>query len=171
MESRAKLLGHPLHPILIPFPLGLLITSFIFDIVYLITGNAIFSVVAFWMITAGVIGGLIAAVPGVIDWLAIPHGTRARSIALWHLLSNVVAIVLFALSWLIRIGAPPAQTGAIAIILSLVGVILLGLGGWLGGELVDRMGVGVHEGAHLNSPISLSGRPASEGRTEAQREG
>ena len=78
MQSRAKLLGHPLHPILIPFPLGLLITSFIFDIVFLITRTAIFSVVAFWMLTAGVIGGLIAALPGVIDWLAIPHRTRAR---------------------------------------------------------------------------------------------
>ena len=169
MESRVKVLGHPLHPILIPFPLGLLITSFIFDIVYLITGNAIFSVVAFWMITAGVIGGLIAAVPGVIDWLAIPHRTRARSIALWHLLSNVVAIVLFALSWLIRIGASPGA-GAIAIILSLVGVVLSGVGGWLGGELVDRLGVGVDEGAHLNSPNSLSGRPASEGLSGIQRE-
>ncbi len=169
MKSRAKLLGHPLHPILIPFPLGLLITSFIFDIVYLLTHNAIFSVVAFWMIAAGVIGGLIAAVPGVIDWLAIPPGTRARSIALWHLLSNVVAIILFVLSWLIRVGAPPAQTGAVAIILSLVGVVLSGVGGWLGGELVDRLGVGVDEGAHLDAPSALSGRPASEGRIDRQR--
>ena len=170
MKSRAKLLGHPLHPILIPFPLGLLITSFIFDIVYLLTHNAIFSVVAFWMIAAGVIGGLIAAVPGVIDWLAIPPGTRARSIALWHMGSNAVAIVMFVLSWLIRIGAPPGQTGAVAIILSLLGVVLSGVGGWLGGELVDRLGVGVDEGAHLNSPNSLSGRPASEGSTGMQRE-
>ena len=169
MQSRAKLLGHPLHPILIPFPLGLLITSFIFDIVFLITRTAIFSVVAFWMLTAGVIGGLIAAVPGVIDWLAIPHRTRARSIALWHLLSNVVAIILFAASWLIRVGAPPAQTGAVAIILSLVGVVLSGVGGWLGGELVDRLGVGVDEGAHLDAPSALSGRPASEGRIDRQR--
>jgi uncharacterized membrane protein len=171
MESRVKLLGHPLHPILIPFPLGLLITSFIFDIVYLLTHNAIFSVVAFWMIAAGVIGGLIAAVPGMIDWLAIPPGTRARSIALWHLGSNVLAIVLFVLSWLIRIGAPPGQTGAVAIILSLLGVVVLGVGGWLGGELVDRLGVGVDEGAHLNAPSALSRRPAGEGSsTGMQRE-
>jgi uncharacterized membrane protein len=170
MKSRVKLLGHPLHPILIPFPLGLLITSFIFDIVYLLTHNAIFSVVAFWMIAAGVIGGLIAAVPGLFDWLAIPPGTRARSIALWHMGSNAVAIVLFVLSWLIRIGASPGQTGAVAIILSLLGVVLSGVGGWLGGELVDRLGVGVDEGAHLNSPSSLSGRPASESPTGMQRE-
>ena len=170
MESKVKLLGHPIHPILIPFPLGLLITSFVFDIIYLVTNNPVFWLVAFWMITAGVIGGLLAAVPGLIDWLAMPHGTRARSIGLWHLASNVVAIVLFVVSWLIRVGGP-GRPGVIAIVLSLLGVVLLGLGGWLGGELVDRMGVGVHEGAHLNSPISLSGRPASEGRTEGQREG
>jgi uncharacterized membrane protein len=166
MESRVKVLGHPLHPILIPFPLGLLITSLVFDIVYLITRNPVFSVVAFWMVAAGVIGGLVAAVPGLIDWLAIPRGTRARSIALWHLVGNVVAVVLFVVSWLIRVGAP----GAIAaIILSLLGVVLLGVGGWLGGELVDRLGVGVDEGAHLNSPSTLSGRPASEGSSETQR--
>src|SRR3954454_24407820 len=164
MESRVKVLGHPLHPILIPFPLGLLITSLVFDIVYLLTNNPVFWVVAFWMIAAGVIGGLLAAVPGLLDWLAIPSGTRARSIGLWHLVSNVAAIGLFVVSWLIRTGGP----GVISIILSLLGVLLLGLGGWLGGELVDRMGVGVHEGAHLNSPSSLSGRPASEGRTETQ---
>ncbi len=102
MESRAKLLGHPLHSILIPFPLGLLITSLVFDVVYLLTNNGKWSEIAFWMIAAGVISGLVAAVPGVIDWLAIPHGTRARSFALWHLVSNVVAIVLFIVSWLLR---------------------------------------------------------------------
>ena len=166
MESRVKVLGHPLHPILIPFPLGLLITSLVFDIVYLFTANPLFSVVAFWMIAAGVIGGLLAAVPGLIDWLAIPRGTRARSVALWHLVANVVAVVVFVVSWLLRTGAP----GAIGpIILSVVGVVLLGVGGWLGGELVGRLGVGVYEGAHLDSPSTLSGRPASEGSSETQR--
>ena len=166
MESRVKVLGHPLHPILIPFPLGLLITSLVFDIVYLITRNPVFSVVAFWMVAAGVIGGLLTAVPGLIDWLAIPRGTRARSIGLWHLVGNVVAVVLFVVSWLIRTGAPGAMA---AIVLSVLGVVLLGVGGWLGGELVERLGVGVDEGAHLNSPSALSGRPASEGSSETQR--
>jgi uncharacterized membrane protein len=138
----------------------------VFDIVYLITRNPVFSVVAFWMVAAGVIGGLLTAVPGLIDWLAIPRGTRARSIGLWHLVGNVVAVVLFVVSWLIRTGAP----GAIAaIVLSVLGVVLLGVGGWLGGELVERLGVGVDEGAHLNSPSALSGRPASEGSSETQR--
>lgn len=168
MESKAKLFGHAIHPILIPFPLGLLITSVVFDVVYLLTGNGKWSEIAFWMIAAGVIGGLAAAVFGLIDWLAIPSGTRAKSVGLWHGAGNVVAVVLFIVSWLLRADAP-GEPGAISIILSLLGVGLAGLTGWLGGELVERLGVEVDEGAHLNSPNSLSGRPASEGSTGTQR--
>src|SRR2546423_14793529 len=84
MESKVKAFGHPIHPMLIVFPLGLLATSLIFDIVHWITGNGFFSVVAFWMIAAGVIGGLLAAIFGLIDWLAIPGGTRAKTVGLWH---------------------------------------------------------------------------------------
>ncbi len=168
MESRAKLFGHPIHPMLIPFPLGLLTTSLVFDVVYLLTGNGKWSEIAFWMIAAGVIGGLAAAVFGLIDWLAIPSGTRAKSVGLWHGAGNVIVVLLFAVSWLLRMDAP-GEPGAIPIVLSLVGVALAGLTGWLGGELVDRMGVGVDDGAHLNSPSGLSGRPASEGSSGARR--
>ena len=77
MESRAKLFGHPIHPILIPFPLGLLTTSVVFDVVYLLTGNGKWSEIAFWMIVAGVVGGLAAAVFGAIDFSRVPDGTRA----------------------------------------------------------------------------------------------
>ncbi len=123
------------------------------------------------MIAAGVIGGLVAAVPGMIDWLSIPYDTRARSIGQWHLIGNVAAIILFVVDWLLRAGVP-WEPGAIAIILSLLGVVVLGVGGWLGGELVERLGVGVDEGAHLDAPSALSGRPASEGRTDdMQRRG
>jgi uncharacterized membrane protein len=83
VESKAKILGHPIHPILIPFPLGLLSTSVVFDVVHLLTGNGKWSEVSFWMIAAGVIGGLVAAVFGLIDWLAIPSGTRAKAVGLW----------------------------------------------------------------------------------------
>ena len=168
VESRAKLFGHPIHPVLIPFPLGLLTTSVIFDVVYLLTGDGKWSGISFWMIAAGVIGGLAAAVFGLIDWLAIPSGTRAKSVGLWHGSVNVVVVVLFAVSWLLRADAPGAP-GGVPIILSFVGVGLASLGGWLGGELVGRLGVGVAEGAHLNAPNSLSGRPASEGLAGAQR--
>jgi uncharacterized membrane protein len=167
MESRAKLFGHPIHPILIPFPLGLLTTSVVFDVVYLLTGDGKWSGISFWMIAAGVIGGLAAAVFGLIDWLAIPSGTRAKSVGLWHSSANVVMVTLFIVSWLLRTDAP-GDPGTVAIVLSFVAVGLASLGGFLGGELVFRLGVGLTEGAHLNAPSSLSGRPASEDSASAQ---
>jgi uncharacterized membrane protein len=161
MESKVKVVGHAIHPMLIVFPLGLLATSLIFDIIHWITGNGFFSVVAFWMITAGVIGGLLAAIFGLIDWLAIPAGTRAKRIGLWHGVGNVVIVVLFIVSWLIRLNAQ-SNPNVIAYILSVVGVVLALVTAWLGGELVERLGVGVDEGVHLNAPNSLSGQPATE---------
>ena len=92
MESRAKLFGHPIHPVVIPFPLGLHTTSVVFDVVYLLMGYGKWSGISFWMIAAGVIGGLAAAVFGLIDWLAIPSGTRAKSVGLWHGSVNVVVV-------------------------------------------------------------------------------
>ena len=104
--------------------------------------------------------GLLAAIFGLIDWLAIPAGTRARRIGLWHGVGNVVIVVLFILSWLIRLNAQ-SNPNVFAYILSAVGVVLALFTGWLGGELVDRLGVGVDEGANLNAPSSLSGEPAT----------
>jgi uncharacterized membrane protein len=160
MESRAKILGHPIHPMLIVFPLGLFIAAVIFDVIALFTENATLSTVAYWNILGGIVGGLAAAVFGAIDWLAIPSGTRAKSIGLWHGLGNVVVVMLFGLSWLMR--NPPMPPNTMAVGLGVLGVALGGVTGWLGGELVDRLAVGVDDGAHLDAPSSLSGRPARE---------
>ena len=113
------------------------------------------------MIAAGVIGGLAAAVFGLVDWLAVPRATRAWRIGALHGGGNVVVVLLFALSWLARRG-DPAHPGSGAFVLSLAGVLLALVTGWLGGELVDRLGVGVDDGAHLDAPSSLGHRPASE---------
>lgn len=160
MESRAKILGHPAHQMLIPFPFGLLATSVVFDVVYLVWGSPSMATVAYWMIVAGIIGGLVAAPFGLVDYLAIPEGTRARAVGLVHGVGNVFVLLLFAGSGLLRRGAPDAAPGALALVLSFAGFALAGLTGWLGGELVDRHAVGVDDGAHLDSPHSLSGRPA-----------
>ena len=80
MKAGAKLFGHPIHQMLIVFPLGLLATSVVFDIIHLATGSPMWGEVSFWMIAAGVIGGLLAAVFGLIDWLAIPVATVAGSV-------------------------------------------------------------------------------------------
>jgi uncharacterized membrane protein len=161
MESKAKAFGHPVHPMLVVFPLGLFATSLAFDLVRLAGGGEGFSVAAFYMIAAGIIGGLAAAVFGLVDYLAIPRQTRAKAIGAAHGLLNLAIVALFVFSWGIRVRDPAAVHGA-AILLSAMAVLLALVSGWLGGELVDRLGVGVDEGAHLNAPSSLSGRPASE---------
>ncbi|MDQ3864183.1 MAG: DUF2231 domain-containing protein [Actinomycetota bacterium] len=168
MEDDVRIMGHPVHPILVPFPIGLLTTSVIFDIVYMITGGGRWAVISFWMIAAGVIGGLLAAVFGLIDWRAIPPGTRAKSVGLLHASTNALMVALFAISWLLRLGAP-GEPGGLAIVLSFAGVGLISFGGYLGGELVFRMGVGVSEGANLDARGSLSGRPADEGAARGRR--
>jgi uncharacterized membrane protein len=167
MESKAKAFGHPIHPMLIVFPLGLLATSFFFDIIRLLGGGPGFSRSSFYMIAAGIIGGLLAAVFGLVDWLAIPKGTRAKRVGAMHGLGNVVVTGLFLVSWGIRYDNPDELQGA-AFVLSLLAVLLALVTGWLGGELVDRLAVGVDDGAHLDSPSSLSSHPASDRWTPAR---
>jgi uncharacterized membrane protein len=160
MESRVKLAGHPVHPMLIVFPLGLLATAVVFDVIYLVTNTPTWTVTAFYMIGAGVILGLAAAIPGAVDWLAIPRGTRAKRIGLIHGVGNVIVVTLFALSWYLRRdqpGTPPTD----AVVAGLLGVALAVITGWLGGELVGRLGVGVDDGAHLDAPSSLTALPAA----------
>src|SRR5687768_3964380 len=159
MESRAKLFGHPIHQQLIVFPLGLLVTSVVFDVIHLITDNALWAVVAFWMIVAGVAGGLAAAPFGIWDWIGIPNGTRAKRIGLLHGVGNVIVILLFAASLMLRKDNTAAPEG-FAILLSGVGVAIGAVTGWLGGELVTRLGIGVDSGANPEAPSSLSEKPA-----------
>lgn len=157
MESRAKLLGHPIHQMLIVFPLGLLAMAVIFDVLALAFGEGYWSEIAYWMIAAGVVTGLLAAPFGTIDWFAIPSGTRAKRIGAIHGIGNVVVVLFFALSWLMRSDAPRMpETAALA--LSFAGGFLALFTGWLGGELVDRLAVGVDDGAHVDAPSSLSRR-------------
>jgi uncharacterized membrane protein len=157
MESRAKLLGHPIHQMLIVFPLGLLAMAVVFDLLALGLAEGYWSEIAYWMIAAGVITGLLAAPFGFVDWVAIPSGTRAKRIGAIHGAGNVVVVLLFAASWLMRGDAPRTPDG-LALALSFAAGVLALFTGWLGGELVDRLSVGVDEGAHVDAPSSLSTR-------------
>lgn len=107
------------------------------------------------------LSGLLAAVFGFADWTKIPAGTRAKRVGALHGAGNVAVVALFSLSWLLRRDAP-TDPETLAVVLSLAGGGLSMATGWLGGELVDRLGIGVDPGAHPDSPSSLSGRPASE---------
>jgi uncharacterized membrane protein len=172
MESKVKLLGHPIHPQLIVFPLGLFATAVIFDVLYLIVINPAFPTVSFYMIAAGIIGGLLAAIFGFIDWLALPPNSRAKNIGLWHGIGNFVIVVLFAISWLLRQDNANFVPDSLALILSFGGVGLALITGWIGGELVYRLGVAVDAGANVNAPSSLTAEsPAAPGtrRTTSHR--
>lgn len=96
MNSRVNLLGHPLHPMLVVYPLGLLSTAVILDLIFMGNENRALSIASYWMITAGLIGGLLAAVVGFLEWTAVPNNSRARSVGLWHGLGNLVITLLFA---------------------------------------------------------------------------
>ncbi len=157
MESRAKLFGHPIHQMLIVFPLGLLAMALVFDAIHLVTGNGYWSEIAYWMIPAGIIGGVAAAPFGFVDWLAIPSGTRAKRIGALHGAGNLVVVVFFAMSWAMR--GPELRTPMpMAYIFGFAGGLLAMVTGWLGGELVDRLSVGVDDGAHIDAPSSLTTR-------------
>lgn len=156
-----KLFGHYIHPMLIVFPLGLFTTSFMFDLICLGTGNPEFGNAAYWMMTAGIVGALVAAPFGTIDWIEIPSGTRAKRIGLQHGLAASLMLALFIACWLLR-GSAPSQPTYASIVLSLIGVATSLVAGWLGGELVQRLGIGIHSDAHSDAPSSLSQRDARE---------
>jgi uncharacterized membrane protein len=155
VRSRARVLGHPVHPVLVAFPLGLLLTALLFDLWGWWSANLFWSDLAFYVIVAGVIGGFLAAPFGLVDWLAIPRGTRAKAIGAWHGGGNVVALALFSLSAWLRLGQP-AAVGGWPLLVAMLGAGVVLVTGWLGGELVVRLAIGVDPNAHVDAPSSLS---------------
>jgi uncharacterized membrane protein len=161
MQSKARLLGHPIHPMLVVLPLGLFIAAAVFDGLYYWRGDTLFATLSYYNIAGGILGGLFAAVFGLRDWIAIPSGTRAKRIGLFHGALNVTMVMLFAAVWIARTALPDNAPSTLVLGIEVVAIAMALVAGWLGGELVDRLGVGVDDGANLNAPNSLSGRPAS----------
>ena len=156
MESRIKLLGHPIHPMLVMFPVALFTVAVLFDVLYLATGTEDFARFAFWSISVGLVLGLGAAVFGLIDWLGIRSGTRARRIGAWHGIGNVVVVGLFAISWFARLGRLEYAPGILPFVFALGGIGIALVTAWLGGELVYRLRIGVDDIAADDAPSSLT---------------
>jgi uncharacterized membrane protein len=145
MASKASIAGHPIHPMLIPFPLALWTTSFAVDVVFYFLRSPTLVTISKFLIAAGCLGALAAAVPGIIDWLSIKDA-RVKRIANWHARLNIIALIIFALSLYLRmkVGAHWVNYSLkIPFLLSLVGVVLISISGWLGGALSFEHGVGV----------------------------
>lgn len=156
MEAKAKLLGHPIHQMVIVLPLGLLIAAWIADLAFYLTGIAVLAEVAFWNTIGGIATGLFAAIFGLIDWSGIPANTRAKRIGAWHATINVLVLLLFAASLWIRYSMGGHLPTVLSFSCATGGLLLGGVSGWLGGELVNRLGIGVSADANVNAPSSLS---------------
>jgi uncharacterized membrane protein len=146
MASPASIAGHPIHPMLIPFPIALWVFSFVADLLYLWRGHREWIWLGSWVLLAGCLGAIAAAVFGIIDYLAI-EDKRVAKVATWHARFNVLALLLFAASWYLRTdkGSDLVNDSLrIPIALSAIGVIVVTISGWLGGELVFKHGVGVN---------------------------
>jgi uncharacterized membrane protein len=141
MATPARIAKHPIHPMLVPIPIGLWVFSLVCDVIYALGwGSLIWNDIAFYTMLGGIVGAALAAVPGFIDYRTITDST-VKKVAMAHMLMNLATIALFAINLWLR-AQRPAATG-VPIILSAIGVILLGIAGWLGGELVYRHAMGV----------------------------
>jgi uncharacterized membrane protein len=147
MASRASIGGHPIHPMLIPFPIGLLVFSLIADLIYLWRGNPIWeNYIAFYTLLGGIIGAAAAAVPGLIDWATLTDRAAVK-VANWHARVNIFGLLIFIASFYLRTTSGATwivNMQMLPIILSCIGVLGLGVAGYLGGELVFRHGVAVN---------------------------
>jgi uncharacterized membrane protein len=146
MASRASIGGHPIHPMLIPFPIGLLVFSFVADLIYLWRGNPIWKdYIAFYTMLGGIIGAAAAAIPGLIDWATLSDRATVR-VANWHARVNVVTLLIFIVNFYLRTSSGAAWIGDMPMLrlaLSIIGVVGLAIAGWLGGQLVFAHGVAV----------------------------
>ena len=146
MKSKAQVKGHPIHPMLVMFPVALFPVTLLFDLVYLWRGEALWWTMAFWIALLGVIGTGIAIIPGLIDYTAIPRGSEAKHVATLHMVNGLIILALTLGSVLTRdLGRTThTLTPWIPVGLLLLSNLLLGLQGWWGGELTYRHAVGVH---------------------------
>ena len=140
MSSPASIKKHPLHPMLVAFPIGLWVFALVCDIVAATGATGPWSTVGLYSVAGGIVGAVIAAVPGLIDYFSIDDAAMKR-IAIFHMVVNVSALIIFAVNLWVRLALP--TNNFVPLILSIIGVVGIGIGGWLGGEMVYVKGMAV----------------------------
>ena len=144
-RSTARIAGHPLHPMLIPFPIVFFVSTFVTDLAFLNTGDRGWAMASYWMLGAGIVTALLAALFGFIDFFG-ERRVRAIRAAWLHMLGNLSAVLLEVVNFYLRATQSPETAVAPAgVILSGVVVLLLLFNGWMGWEMVYRHRVGIQE--------------------------
>lgn len=142
LRSTAHLMGHPIHPMLVPFPLALLIAGAGSDVAFLLDGDDFWARASLWLIASGVVTGAIAAIVGLIDFVTIERVRRL--VSGWvHFLGNAAVLVIALVNWVLRIDDPAGFIEPWGLVASVTTVVLLGVTGWTGGELSYRHRIGV----------------------------
>ena len=150
METRATVAEHPVHPMLIPFPIALWIFSLASDLIFLFGfGGPLWKDVALYTMIGGIIGGLAAAIPGYVDYRTLTDPVIVR-VAQLHMVINVGLVLLFSVNAGLRLLSGPEAL--LPVFLSVLGVAALGVSGWLGGELVYVQGVAVQPQPETPAP-------------------
>ena len=143
-RSTAQIGGHPIHPMLIPFPITCLVGAFVTDLIFLNSGDRGFATASHWLLGFGIGTALLAAAVGMIDYMGDDR-IRRLGVALQHMLANVTAVVISIINFAIRMDDPSAEVGNLGVYLSGATVLILLYSGWLGGHMVYRHRVAVQE--------------------------
>ena len=145
MKSRAAIVGHPLHPILVTVPIGLWVFSIVCDLVYHAGwGDSSWKKAALYCLGGGLVFAVPAIVTGLIDY-GIIRDPKARLVAKFHLILNLLVLPVIGVSLWLRWQELDKTYSLLPVAISAVGIALVGLSGWLGGELVSRFRISVHE--------------------------
>ena len=137
MESRLRIAGQAVHPVLVMFPLGLFTMAVLFDMGNVFGGPDILGSLAYWNIVAGLVGGVLVVLAAAVD-LALMRGTRAKRLAVLQNLMNMGVLILFAVIVMLRMQSPDRVAGAGLLFVELIALVAAFVGAWYGGEIVNR---------------------------------
>ena len=141
-KSTASVAGHPIHPMLVPFPIAFLVGALLTDIAYLNSGRAMWAYASSWLIGAGIASALLAAIFGFIDYFG-EQRIRRLKVANAHMIANLLAVAVSAVNLMVRMREGAMGVEGIGVTLSAIVVLLLLFSGWMGGHMVYRHGVAV----------------------------
>jgi len=138
MESRLRIAGQAVHPVLVMFPLGLFTMAVLFDVGNLLGGPDMLGALAYWNIAAGLIGGVLVALASALDLVFARNGTRAKRLGVLISLVNMGVLILFAVILMLRMRTPDRVAGGGLLVVELLSLVGAVFAAWYGGELVNR---------------------------------